>query len=190
MKGRFVKSALKKEDFPSWRLPEIAFVGRSNVGKSSLINHLLQESLAKTSATPGKTQLINFFNIEDKFSFVDLPGYGFAKVPDAVKKDWGKALEKYLNEREHLSLILLLLDIRREPTAEDQAFYEWATFHQKPLLLVFTKCDKVSVQEKERKTQIYLQTFQHTPYIHYTIKEQNTRLILLNYIKKAYGTSQ
>ncbi|MES2345291.1 MAG: ribosome biogenesis GTP-binding protein YihA/YsxC [Chlamydiota bacterium] len=184
MKGRFVKSALLKEDFPSWHLPEIAFVGRSNVGKSSLINHLLQERLAKTSDTPGKTQLLNFFNIDEKLVFVDLPGYGFAKVPGMVKRDWSAALVTYLSERKNLRLILLLLDIRRLPTPDDQAFFEWAVFHQKPLSLVFTKCDKISLAERQTQTEIYLKTFKNTPYNHYTIKEKNTRLILLNYITK------
>lgn len=191
MRGRFVKSALKKKDFPGWRLPEVAFVGRSNVGKSSLINHLLRESLAKTSSTPGKTQLINFFNIDDKLAFVDLPGYGFAKVPGNIKLDWSRALDIYLSERENLEHILLLLDIRRTPTDDDRAFYEWATFNQKPLFLVFTKCDKVSQNERAKQTQFYLQTFKDTPYIHYSIKEQTSRSALINHItrKKAHGTS-
>jgi GTP-binding protein len=189
MKGRFVKSALHKKDFPSWRLPEIAFVGRSNVGKSSLINHLLGEKLAKTSATPGKTQLLNFFNIDEKLAFVDLPGYGFAKVPGMIKDDWSAALDTYLKERENLNLILLLLDIRRHPTADDQAFFEWACFHKKPLLLILTKCDKVNSSEKEQQTATYLKTFKETPYIHYTIKEKSSRLTLLNYItKQHHGT--
>ncbi len=191
MKGQFIKSALLKKDFPKWRLPEIAFVGRSNVGKSSLINHLLQTPLAKTSATPGKTQLINFMSIDDKLAFVDLPGYGFAKVPGKIKLEWSQALEIYLSERENLNLILLLLGIRREPTADDLAFYEWAVFNQKPLLLIFTKCDKVSSNERDRHTAIYLQTFKNTPYIHYSIKEKKARLSLLNHItaKQGNGTA-
>ena len=113
--AKFVKSAVWPPQYPPAILPEIAFVGRSNVGKSSLINTLVgRKNLAKTSNTPGRTQLINFFTINEKISFVDLPGYGFAKVSQSVKKDWGDMIEAYLRERQSLCLVVLILDIRRD----------------------------------------------------------------------------
>jgi GTP-binding protein len=183
MKGKFIKSALVKADYPKWRLSEVAFVGRSNVGKSSLINDLLQEKgLAKTSSIPGKTQLINFFSIDDKFAFVDLPGYGFAKVPDKIKATWGTAIDTYLNERENLHILLLLLDIRREPSVDDQAFVEWATFKKRRTLIVLTKCDKVSTNERQSQTARYKKAFPGIDYLHYSIKDPKSRLALLHYL--------
>ena len=130
-KATFVKSAVKKNDYPIIRnesgviLPEIAIAGRSNVGKSSLLNHLfLSKNLVKTSSIPGKTQLINFFSIDDTFAFVDLPGYGYAKVPQAIRQDWGPMIQTYLEPRESLKVILFLFDIRREPNEDDYKFME------------------------------------------------------------------
>jgi GTP-binding protein len=126
-------------------MPEIAFVGRSNVGKSSLINTLVgRKNLAKTSNTPGRTQLINFFTINEKISFVDLPGYGFAKVPQSVKKDWGDMIEAYLRERQSLCLVILILDIRRDPSADDLSLRDWLTRYRIPYLYILTKSDKLS----------------------------------------------
>ena len=107
-------------------MPEIAFVGRSNVGKSSLMNTLVgRRKLAKTSNTPGRTQLINFFSVNEKISFVDLPGYGFAKVSRAMRKNWGEMIESYLRGRPNLALVILILDIRREPNADDLSLRDW-----------------------------------------------------------------
>lgn len=152
MKGRFLLSTLT--EFPKLKdprgnlLPEVAFAGRSNVGKSSLINHLLgQKKLAKTSATPGKTQLINFFSIDDQFLLVDLPGYGFAKAPSEKIEQWSRAIDAYINERSTLKLILLLIDCRRSLGDEDLALIEWAKTKQIPLLLILTKTDKLSSSE-------------------------------------------
>ncbi len=151
---RFLLSTLT--EFPNLKdprgkpLPEIALVGRSNVGKSSLINHLLgQKKLAKTSSTPGKTQLLNFFSIDEKFLLVDLPGYGFAKAPSEVIQHWSKAIDDYLNHRETLRLILLLLDSRRDLTGEDIALIQWAQHKKVPLLVILTKTDKLKEIEKE-----------------------------------------
>src|SRR4030043_236289 len=122
----FIKSAVWPPQYPPATLPEIAFVGRSNVGKSSLINVLVgRKSLAKTSDTPGRTQLINFFTINEKISFVDLPGYGFAKVARSVKKNWGEMVEVYLSQRSNLALVVLILDIRRVPNEDDLSLRDW-----------------------------------------------------------------
>ena len=143
--AQFVKSAVWPPQYPPATLPEVAFVGRSNVGKSSLINTLVgRKNLAKTSNTPGRTQLINFFTINEKISFVDLPGYGFAKVPQSVKKDWGDMIEAYLRERQSLCLVILILDIRRDPSEDDLSLRDWLTRYRIPYLYILTKSDKLS----------------------------------------------
>ena len=143
--AEFVKSAVKPSHYPSEVLPEIAFAGRSNVGKSSLINTLLnRKRLVKTSSTPGRTQLINFFNINDAFSFVDLPGYGYAKVPNSVKKTWGPMVETYLSTRETLKGVVAILDIRRMPGMEEFNLINWLSYYNVPIILTLTKADKLS----------------------------------------------
>ena len=143
--AEFIKSAVWPPQYPPAILPEIAFVGRSNVGKSSLINTLVgRKKLAKTSNTPGRTQLINFFTINEKISFVDLPGYGFAKVAQSVKKDWGDMIEAYLRERQCLALVILILDIRRDPNEDDLSLRDWLENFRIPYLYILTKADKCS----------------------------------------------
>ncbi|KUG22476.1 gtp-binding protein engb [hydrocarbon metagenome] len=143
--AEFVKSAVWPPQYPPATLPEIAFVGRSNVGKSSLINTLVgRKNLAKTSNTPGRTQLINFFTINEKISFVDLPGYGFAKVSRSVKKDWGDMIEAYLRERQSLCLVVFILDIRRDPSEDDLSLRDWLAHYRIPYLYILTKTDKLS----------------------------------------------
>lgn len=143
--AEFVKSAVKPSHYPPAVLPEIAFAGRSNVGKSSLINTLLnRKRLVKTSSTPGRTQLINFFNINNAFSFVDLPGFGYAKVPNSVKKTWGPMVETYLSTRVTLRGVVLILDIRRVPGKEEFALIEWLHHYNIPIVLTLTKTDKLS----------------------------------------------
>ena len=142
--AEFVKSAFNREHWVLDRRPEIAFLGRSNVGKSSLINSLLQrKGLARTSNTPGRTQSINYFLINDDFYFVDLPGYGYAKVSKAMRSDWGKMAEEYLSDREQLALCIQLIDARHEPTRLDLQLNEWLNFHEKPHIVVATKADKL-----------------------------------------------
>ena len=141
----FVKSATSPEHYPRDRRPEIAFMGRSNVGKSSLMNSLLGfKGLARTSSTPGRTQLINFFLINDAFYFVDLPGYGYARVPRDVKKHWGPMVEKYLATRSGLVLSILITDSRHGPTELDLLMKEWLEARGKPFITIATKADKLS----------------------------------------------
>jgi len=143
--SEFVKSAVKPKHYPADDLPEIAFAGRSNVGKSSLINTLLnRKSLVKTSRTPGRTQLINFFLINKAFSFVDLPGYGYAKVPASVRKSWGPMVETYLETRQVLRGVVLIMDIRRTPGLQETNFIDWIHDYNNPCVLVLTKVDKLS----------------------------------------------
>lgn len=149
--AEFVKSAFERSHWTRDSLPEVAFLGRSNVGKSSLINSLLQrKGLARTSNTPGRTQSINFFLINENFYFVDLPGYGFARVSKTMRFDWGKMAEQYLAEREELVLSVQLVDSRHAPTALDQQLHEWLVFHDKPHIIVATKADKLSSNELKK----------------------------------------
>ena len=143
--AEFIKSAVKPAQYPDAVLPEFAFSGRSNVGKSSLINTLVnRKRLVKTSATPGRTQLINFFLINKTLSFVDLPGYGYAKVPASVRKKWGPMIETYLLTRKTLKGVALIMDIRRIPGIQDLNFIEWLYFYNIPGILILTKADKLS----------------------------------------------
>ncbi len=148
----FMLSALRKEQFPTSNLPEIAFAGRSNVGKSSLINTLIgQKQVARVSSTPGRTQAVNFFLIDGVWVFVDLPGYGFAKVPPAVKASWKKLIESYLVDRTPLQGVVLIVDIRREPMESDLQLKEFLHSQDIPVLLVATKVDKLSRQQADRQ---------------------------------------
>ena len=143
--AEFVKSAVKPSQYPSAALPEVAFAGRSNVGKSSLINTLVnRKHLVKTSSTPGRTQLINFFEINKIFLFVDLPGYGYAKVPASVKKRWGPMIETYLSTRKTLKGVVLIMDIRRVPGREEQQLIDWLVHFGIISILILTKADKLS----------------------------------------------
>ena len=143
--AEFIKSAVWPAQYPPATMPEIAFVGRSNVGKSSLMNTLVnRKKLAKTSNTPGRTQLINFFDINGTISFVDLPGYGFAKVAQSVKKDWGNMIETYLRERQNLAMVIFILDIRRDPSNDDLSLRDWLEEYHIPYISILTKVDKLS----------------------------------------------
>jgi len=143
--AEFIKSAVQPSQYPDYSYPEVAFAGKSNVGKSSLINALAnRRKLAQTSSTPGKTRLLNFFLINGRLSFVDLPGYGFARVSQDMRKEWKPMVEKYLSERAVLNLVILILDIRRDPAEDDLSLIEWLRFYRRDFLVVLTKCDKIS----------------------------------------------
>jgi len=143
--AEFITSAVKPQHYPVPEHPEIAFAGRSNVGKSSLINKLVnRKHLVKTSNTPGRTQLLNFFCINDRLSFVDLPGYGYARVPVAIKKQWGPMIETYLSTRGTLKGVFVIIDIRRVPGPEELDLLRWLEHHNRPHRIVVTKVDKLS----------------------------------------------
>ena len=150
--AEFVTSAVKPSQYPPAVLPEIAFAGRSNVGKSSLINTLVnRKRLVKTSSTPGRTQLINFFNINEAFSFVDIPGYGYAKVPTAIKKNWGPMIETYITTRKTLKGVVLIMDIRRTPGPEEMNMLDWLNHYDIPSIPVLTKSDKLSKTKQQKQ---------------------------------------
>ena len=137
-------SATNKSHYPQDDIPEVALAGRSNVGKSSFINTMLnRKNLARTSGKPGKTQLLNFFNIDDKLRFVDVPGYGYARVSKKEREKWGKMIEEYLTSRENLRAVISLVDLRHEPSADDVQMYEFLKYYEIPVILVATKADKI-----------------------------------------------
>lgn len=137
-------SAANKSHYPQDDIPEVALAGRSNVGKSSFINTMLnRKNLARTSGKPGKTQLLNFFNIDDKLRFVDVPGYGYARVSKKEREKWGKMIEEYLTTRENLRAVVSLVDLRHEPSADDVQMYEFLKYYMIPVILVATKADKI-----------------------------------------------
>ncbi len=142
----------RKDQFPEPRLPEICFIGRSNVGKSSLINALTgRKALARTSQSPGKTRTINFYNVNDTLYLVDLPGYGYAKVSQAEQKRWGQIIESYLKERESLCLAVLLVDIRHEPGEADRMMFDWMRYYGIEPLIVLTKLDKIKKNQLQKQ---------------------------------------
>ncbi len=158
-KAEFLSSFVDIKSLPQDNLPEIALVGRSNVGKSSLINKLVnRKNLAKSSSTPGKTRMLNYYMINDAWYMVDLPGYGFAKVSKAEREKWGKMIEKYLSSREQLRGVIQLLDIRHAPSANDILMKEWLEHYELPILLVATKADKVSRNEKQKNLAVIRKT--------------------------------
>jgi len=149
--AEFLKSALDPAHYPRDGFPEFAFVGRSNVGKSSLMNKLLsRKNLAKTSGTPGKTQTVNFFKVNNKVYFVDLPGYGYAKVPLALKEQWNEVMYAYVSEREPLRLVVALVDARHKPSDKDQHMLDILEEAEVPTVVVATKVDKLGKLERER----------------------------------------
>jgi GTP-binding protein len=146
--AEFIKSAFEEQHWPRDPKPEVAFLGRSNVGKSSLMNSLLGvKGLARTSSTPGRTQALNFFSINKRFRFVDLPGYGYARVPKNIRTEWGEMASSYLAKRDLLVLSIQIVDSRHEPTTLDLQLDEWLQAHLKPRIVVATKSDKLSQNE-------------------------------------------
>ncbi len=154
LSAEFVISAAGPNQFPRDGRPQIAFAGRSNVGKSSVINALLhRKNLVKTSSTPGKTQLINFFNINGTLYFVDLPGYGYARVPSAVTDAWAPLIEGYLKDSPQLTAVVVLLDSRREPDERDARLLEWLRRYDIPVIYALTKSDKLNRRDGEHARQ-------------------------------------
>ena len=146
--AEFLLSATAPAQFPPEGRPEVAFLGRSNVGKSTLLNTLIGRKLAFTSSTPGRTQSVNFFEIDRRLIFVDLPGYGFAKAPKSISRGWQEVIDSYLLHRKSLTLCVLLLDSRRGWMDIDLQLKEWLEFHQRPYMVVATKVDKLNQKEK------------------------------------------
>ena len=149
---------------PDNKFPEIAFAGKSNVGKSSLINGLLnRKSLARTSATPGKTQTINFYNVNDELYLVDLPGYGYAKVSEAEKVKWGQLIERYLHNSKQLQAVFLLIDIRHEPSANDRMMYDWIVEMGYNPIIIATKLDKIKRSQIQKQVKLIKTTLNLVP---------------------------
>ncbi len=162
--AEFVTSAIKPSQYPPAGLPEIAFAGRSNVGKSSLINVLVnRKRLVKTSSTPGRTQLINFFDINGSVTFVDLPGYGYAKVPVSVRKKWGPMIETYLAGRKTLIGVVIILDIRRTPKQEEHDLIAWLGHHSIAMIVVLTKADKLSKTKQAKQCAVIANSLEMDP---------------------------
>ncbi|MEA5007379.1 ribosome biogenesis GTP-binding protein YihA/YsxC [Clostridium tyrobutyricum] len=158
--AEFIISAVKKNQYPNDNFKEIAFVGRSNVGKSSLINTIVnRRKLVKVSSSPGKTRLVNFFMINNEFYFVDLPGYGYAKVSKSEKDKWSKIIETYLVGRHQLKAIVLLVDSRHKPTNDDIMMYKWIEYYKYKILIVATKIDKISKNQLNKNLDIIRNSF-------------------------------
>ena len=188
--ARFLKSMKKKGDYPETGLPEIAICGKSNVGKSSLINYLTNNyKLAKVSSTPGKTRLVNFFVINEAFMLVDLPGYGFAKVSHSEKDSWSEMVEGYLKTSQQLKALLILLDIRHKPTADDKLMFEWAALFGLSVIIVATKADKIAKTKRPAALKQLAQAVGDIEYPVVAVSSQ-TRIgaeALLDEIEKAIG---
>ncbi len=192
--AKFIKTAILPKDYPLIRndsgqvLPEVAVCGRSNVGKSSLLNHLFHtKHLVKTSSTPGKTQALNFFTLDDRLAFADLPGYGYAKVSQSVQKQWGPMVHSYLEKRLTLKLVLLLVDIRRIPNADDLQLLNWIVHQEKAMILVLTKVDKVNKNERKLNADKILEALgaSNIHYVHYSVTKNQGRRELLAMIQEA-----
>jgi GTP-binding protein len=159
-KAEFMISAVKPQQYPEGTRPELAVSGRSNVGKSSLINKLVnRKGLAKVGKTPGKTQTINFFNINDEWYLVDLPGYGYAKVSQETRMQWGKMMQTYFRLRENLKGVIQLVDIRHQPTEEDRMMLEMLKVNNIPVLVVATKADKIARGQRPKYLKIIAESF-------------------------------
>ncbi|OOB78725.1 MAG: YihA family ribosome biogenesis GTP-binding protein [Epulopiscium sp. Nuni2H_MBin003] len=154
-KSELIITAGNPSQFPNNEVVEIAFAGKSNVGKSSLINTLInRKALARTSSQPGKTQTINFYNIQDVINFVDLPGYGYARVSKTSRESWGKLIENYLSNRKTLKQVVLLLDIRHAPSENDKMMYDWISHYHQNVIIVATKQDKINRSQLQKHINI------------------------------------
>ncbi|MFB5267274.1 ribosome biogenesis GTP-binding protein YihA/YsxC [Paenibacillus enshidis] len=157
-KSEFIISAVRPEQYPADGLPEVALAGRSNVGKSSLINRMInRKNLARTSSTPGKTQQLNYYLINDELYFVDFPGYGFAKVSKSLRQAFGDMIETYLTRREPLKLVLQMVDLRHPPSKDDLMMHEWLKHYNLPLCVVGTKADKIPRTRRDKHIKVIKQ---------------------------------
>ena len=183
--SEFITSAVKQSQYPVDNRVEVAFVGRSNVGKSSIINALTnRRKLAKVSQTPGKTRLINFYNANNEFRLVDLPGYGYAKVSKKEKESWGKVIETYLNGREELKRVILLVDSRHKPTADDVMMHEWIKHYGYDVIVVATKSDKLSNNNLRKSEKVIRDTLkldkEDKLYFYSSLTKKGTEQIIEN----------
>lgn len=199
-KAEFLQSALDKKSFPTFKqdsgelFPEIMIAGKSNVGKSSLINHLLNiKELARTSTKPGKTITINFFKIDNKIILLDFPGYGYAKQSQELKKSWAENFDIFLDERENIELLLLLVDSRRKITTNDLIFYNWAVRKNIPCSIILTKSDKLKKRELDNNYKMVLEDLEKISIvppkfcIRYSIKSLEGKKILISKINSLLG---
>jgi GTP-binding protein len=186
--AEFLKSSFQESDWPRDLKPEIAFMGRSNVGKSSVINSLLNtRGLARTSNTPGRTQSLNFFDINNSFRFVDLPGFGYARVPKSLRLGWGEMVTSYLAKRQQLVLSIQLVDSRHEPTKLDLQLHEWLEHSAKPRLIVATKSDKLSNNDLKMSLKRAQRVFKTETVIAFSAKSGSGRDELWRTIEKSLG---
>jgi len=184
--AEFLKSAFKESDWPPDNKLEVAFLGRSNVGKSSLINSLLGvRGLARTSSTPGRTQSLNFFTINKEFRFVDLPGFGYARVPKEIRASWGEMVTSFLAKRSQLVLSIHIVDSRHEPTQQDLQLHEWLALSGRPQLLVATKSDKLSNNELKKNLERIAHVLQDDNVVAYSAKTKRGSDQLWRAIKSA-----
>jgi len=159
--AEIVISAVSKKQYPNDALPEIALAGRSNVGKSSFINKIIQrKNLARTSSKPGKTQTLNFYKINEMFYFVDVPGYGYAKVSKKEREKWGQMMDEYFQTRETLKVVLLITDIRHAPTADDVQMYDFLKYYDLPVIIIATKLDKIPKSKRSKHLKRTIETLQ------------------------------
>ena len=173
--AEIIISAVKPEQYPEGDLPEFALAGRSNVGKSSFINKLLnRKSLARTSSKPGKTQTLNFFLINELLYFVDVPGYGYAKVSKKEREAWGKMIETYLTKREQLKTVVLIVDLRHPPTKDDVMMYDFLKHYEIPCLIVATKADKIPKPKWQKHIKIAKETLNLDPNDHFVLFSSET----------------
>ncbi len=183
--AEFLTSAFDESQWLKDEYPEISFLGRSNVGKSSVINSLLnRKKLARTSNTPGRTQSINFFLVNEQFCFVDLPGYGYAKVPKAMRAGWGQLAEDYLANRRQLVLSIQIVDVRHKPSVLDQQLYEWLQFHHKNSLIIATKADKLSNNKLRNSLELIRELMPNSEVLPYSSMTGKGKEALWQYIEK------
>jgi len=184
--ARFVKSATRPAEFPRDQRPEVAFCGRSNIGKSSLLNTLTNaHGLARTSSSPGRTQTINFFLVDDRMYFVDLPGYGYARVPKDIKEKWGTMTEDYLRDRNQLKLALMLVDSRMVPTESDTMMKQWLDHYRIPNAVVLTKTDKISRNQLNKALRTSADTLNTKEIIPFSAVTGSGKDAILNRIRTA-----